>query len=178
MISGIIKVSVIVISLSLRLRLITLTSTLIIPDITKTSSNNCLLSANVIHRPTTYFPSNWNILTFFPTFRFVCFILYYFVQAEFFHDNLGFQKEKNFEETLCLQPRQFVFISLHLLLYANYCSSARFRWRQKCRFWIPRCLPFWHRRTGWGGEGGCSSPKFWATQIFWAARENLGKANF
>ena len=41
--SGIIKVSVSIISLSLRLRLITLTSTLIIPDITKTSSNNCLL---------------------------------------------------------------------------------------------------------------------------------------
>ena len=41
---GIIKVSVSVISLSLRLRLITLTSTLIIPDITKTSANNCLLS--------------------------------------------------------------------------------------------------------------------------------------
>ena len=41
-ISGIIKVSVSVISLSLRLQLITLTSTLIIPDITKTSSNNCL----------------------------------------------------------------------------------------------------------------------------------------
>ena len=39
-ISGIIKVSVSVISPSLRL--ITLTSTLIIPDITKTSSNNCL----------------------------------------------------------------------------------------------------------------------------------------
>ena len=45
-ISGIIKVSVSVISLSLRLRLITLTSTLIIPDITKTSSNNCLESWN------------------------------------------------------------------------------------------------------------------------------------
>ena len=44
-ISRIIKVSVRVISLSLRLRLITLTSTLIILDITKTSSNNCLLSA-------------------------------------------------------------------------------------------------------------------------------------
>ena len=42
LISGIIKVSVSVISLSLRLRLITLTSTLIIPDITNTSSNNCL----------------------------------------------------------------------------------------------------------------------------------------
>ena len=42
-ISRIIKVSVSVISLSLQLRLITLTSTLIIPDITKTSSNNCLL---------------------------------------------------------------------------------------------------------------------------------------
>ena len=41
-ISGIIKVSVSVINLSLRLLLITLTSTLIIPDITKTSSNNCL----------------------------------------------------------------------------------------------------------------------------------------
>ena len=35
-----------------------------------------------------------------------------------------------------------------------------------------------HRRTGRGGEGGCSPPKFWATPIFWAARENLGKASF
>ena len=34
-----------------------------------------------------------------------------------------------------------------------------------------------HRRTGRGGEGGCRPPKFWATQIFWAARENLGKAS-
>ena len=43
-ISGIIKVSVSVISLSLRLRLITLTEeTLIIPDITKTKSNNCFI---------------------------------------------------------------------------------------------------------------------------------------
>ena len=41
-ISRIIKVSVRVISRSRRLRLITLTSTLIILDITKTSSNNCL----------------------------------------------------------------------------------------------------------------------------------------
>ena len=38
----IIKVSVRVISLSLRLRLITTASTLIILDIAKTSSNNCL----------------------------------------------------------------------------------------------------------------------------------------
>ena len=43
MISGIIKVEVSVISRSRRLRLITLTETLIIPDITKTESNNCLL---------------------------------------------------------------------------------------------------------------------------------------
>ena len=35
-----------------------------------------------------------------------------------------------------------------------------------------------HRRTGRGGEGGCSPPKFWATQIFWAAREILGKGSF
>ena len=42
-ISRIIKVEVRVISRSRRLRLITLTETLIILDITKTSSNNCLL---------------------------------------------------------------------------------------------------------------------------------------
>ena len=40
--------SVRVISLSLRLRLIILTSTLIILDITKTSSNNCLLLLNAL----------------------------------------------------------------------------------------------------------------------------------
>ena len=41
--SGIIKVEVSVISRSRRLRLITLTETLIIPDITKTESNNCFI---------------------------------------------------------------------------------------------------------------------------------------
>ena len=44
----IIEVSVRVISLSLRLRLITPTSTSIILDITKTSSNNCLLCTNIL----------------------------------------------------------------------------------------------------------------------------------
>ena len=43
MISGIIKVEVSVISRSRRLRLITLTETLIIPDITKSESNNCFI---------------------------------------------------------------------------------------------------------------------------------------
>jgi len=42
-VSEIIKVSVSVISRSRRLRLITLTSTLIIPDVTKTESHNCLI---------------------------------------------------------------------------------------------------------------------------------------
>ena len=42
-ISGIIKVEVSVISGNRRLRLITLTETLIIPDITKTESNNCFI---------------------------------------------------------------------------------------------------------------------------------------
>ena len=42
-ISGIIKVEVSVISQSRRLRPITLTETLIIPDITKTESNNCFI---------------------------------------------------------------------------------------------------------------------------------------
>ena len=45
-ISRIIKVEVSVISRSRRPRLITLTETLIIPDITKTSSNNCLISCS------------------------------------------------------------------------------------------------------------------------------------
>ena len=45
---------------------------------------------------------------------------------------------------ISLQPRQFVSISLHLRLYANYCSPAGFRWRQKYWFWIPKCLPFGH----------------------------------
>ena len=44
MICGIIKVEVSVISRSRRLRLITLTETLIIPDITKTESNNCFIT--------------------------------------------------------------------------------------------------------------------------------------
>ena len=36
-----------------------------------------------------------------------------------------------------------------------------------------------HRRTGrGGGRGGLQPPKVWATQIFWAARGNLGKASF
>ena len=49
-ISGIIKVPVSVISLCLGLWVITLTSTLIIPDITKTSSNNFLLFiVQIIH---------------------------------------------------------------------------------------------------------------------------------
>ena len=43
MISGIIKVEVSVISRTRRLRLITLAETLIIPDITKTESNNCFI---------------------------------------------------------------------------------------------------------------------------------------
>ncbi len=42
-ISGIIEVGVNVISRSRRLRLITLTDTLIIPDVTKTESNNCFI---------------------------------------------------------------------------------------------------------------------------------------
>ena len=29
-----------------------------------------------------------------------------------------------------------------------------------------------------GARGAAAPPKFWATQIFWAARENLGKASF
>ena len=58
MISGIIKVEVSVISRSRRLRLITLTETLIIPDITKTESNNCFIIQAILifyYRSHSYF---------------------------------------------------------------------------------------------------------------------------
>ena len=91
---------------------------------------------------------SWLFLPLFNLFRF---ILYYFVQAEFFHANLRFQKEKKklrgnvvFTTTAIRKKHpQFASTLLHLHLYANYCSSAGFRWRQKRRFWIPRWLPFW-----------------------------------
>ena len=60
-ISRIIKVSVRVISLSLRPRLITPTSNLIILDITKTSSNNCLLFSEL---PVTEVKSKANCFNF------------------------------------------------------------------------------------------------------------------
>ena len=46
--------------------------------------------------------------------EYVFLVLYYFMQAEFFHANLRFQKEKNFEETLCLQPPQQTFLPIRL----------------------------------------------------------------
>ena len=58
MISGIIKVEVSVINQSQRLRLITLTKTLIIPDITKTESNNCFIIQAILiflYRSHSYF---------------------------------------------------------------------------------------------------------------------------
>ena len=102
-----------------------------------------VFSSMQITYPITYFPSNWHILTFFTTFRFVSFHFILFCASWVLSCEFTLSKGKNVEETLCLQPRQFVSISLHLRLYANYCSSAGFRWRQKCRFWIPRWLPFW-----------------------------------
>ena len=95
--------------------------------------------------PITYFPSNWNILTFFYHFS-IWFVSFYIILCKlssFMRIYAFKKKKKNFEETLCLQPRQFASTLLHLHLYANYCSSAGFRWRQKRRFWIPRWLPFW-----------------------------------
>ena len=119
----------------------------------------------------TYFPSNWNILTVLPLFDLLHFILYYFVQAELFHANLRFQKEKNFEETSCLQPWQFVSISLHLRLYANYCSSAGFRWRRKCRFWFPRCLPLWAPFLFWLSQFYKLSFRLFIHIIMWESYE-------
>ena len=68
-ISGIIKVEVSVISRSRMLRLITLTETLIIPDITKTESNNCFIihcfeensDKRIIAQITVYFETLKNV---------------------------------------------------------------------------------------------------------------------
>ena len=80
-----------------------------------------------ITHPFAYFPSN----------------LFYiiFVKAEFFHVNLRW-KEKNFEETLCLQPRRYVSISLHLHLYSTpisikVASEKNDAWSI---FHSPRCI--------------------------------------
>ena len=72
------------------------------------------------------------------------FILYYFVQAELFHANLRFQKEKNFEETLCLQPRQFVSISFHLRLYAITVQPLDFAGDKNVDFEFPDACLFGH----------------------------------
>ena len=65
-------------------------------------------------------------------------------------------------------PRKFV---------ALYHRTTKIRMRSDERDQLTPTIDG-HRRTGRGGEGGCSPPKFWTTQIFWAARENLGKASF
>ena len=79
---------------------------------------------------------------FFTTFRFDSFHFILFCASWALSWEFTLLKGKNIEETLCLPPRQFVSTSLHLRLYANYYSSAGFPWRQKYRFWIPKCLPF------------------------------------
>ena len=62
--------------------------------------------------------------------------------------------------------------------FVNNSKEASFKLRLRTVFF----LFFDHRRTGKGGgvgaRGAAAPPKFWATQIFWAARENLGKASF
>ena len=75
----------------------------------------------------------------------ICFISFYIILCKLssFMRIYALKKIKKFEETLCLQLRQFASISRHLHLYANYCSSTGLWWRQKCQFWIPRWLPFW-----------------------------------
>ena len=53
----------------------------------------------------------------------------------------AFKRKKNFEEALCLQPQQFVSISLHLRLYTNYCSSTDFAGDKNIDFGFPNaCL--------------------------------------
>ena len=76
-----------------------------------------------------------------PLFDLIRFILYYFVQTELFHADLHFQKETNFKETLCLQPRQLVSISLYLRLYAMTVHLPDFAGDKNIHFEFPNaCL--------------------------------------
>ena len=80
---------------------------------------------------------------FLPLFDLIRFILYYFVQAELFHANLRFQKEKNFEETLCLQPRQFVFYFASLTLICKLLFIRRISLETKISILNSQMLAFW-----------------------------------
>ena len=80
---------------------------------------------------------------FLPLFDLIRFILYYFVQAELFHANLRFQKEKNFEETLCLQPRQFVFYFASLTLICKLLFIRQISLETKISILNSQMLAFW-----------------------------------
>ena len=89
----------------------------------QTVLDNCAQSCFYQYMQITYpfadFPSNWNILAFFPTFRFaLCHFI--FLKAEFFYMNLCFQKEKTFRKCVFIQPRRYItimFISFASLFY-------------------------------------------------------------
>ena len=58
-------------------------------------------------------------------------------------------------------------------------GATSFIWdRQKRSRLICAGRPYAYGPGGGWARGAAGPPKFWATQIFWAARENLGKASF
>ena len=94
----------------------------------QTVLDNCAQSCFYQYMQITYpfadFPSNWNILAFFPTHRFaLCHFI--FLKAEFFHMNLCFQKEKTLRKCVFIQPRRYItimFISLSLHFFIPTCK--------------------------------------------------------
>ena len=74
----------------------------------------------------------------------ICFVSFYILLCKLssFMRLYAFKRKKTLRKRCVYNHGNLYSISLHLRLYANYCSSARFRWRQKYRFWIPKCLPF------------------------------------
>ena len=83
----------------------------------------------------------------------------------------------------CKIDKPIAFCRSHSRHRSRYYSSLLTRGKGRRPYFrpcmeVPLLYNLTHRRTDRGGEGGCSPPKFWATQIFWAARENLGKASF
>ena len=67
---------------------------------------------------------------------------------------------------------------LHLLKKKTFCSCYCLRLTEFCKRRIGMNWTTIGVRAGGRGGGAAAPPKVWATQTFWAARGNLGKASF
>jgi len=120
------KIKQLVDSVFVRLRLITLTSTSIILDITKTSSNNCLQFVCILYQ-LTYYLSSYNTLTVF------------IIHSKYFSVSNWLKPHASFTINSCCWPRILSY-------WTNDVKSAA-----RCRLlnhWPQRLLNHWPRKPG------------------------------